>query len=91
MKLGKSFDVGPVQAEVYLWALNLLNSKAAVDGFGQTGQPDSDGWLLTAKGRQKIRDRGQDWRNWYNAILTDCGSFGWQPPRQVRLGVRFEI
>jgi len=91
IKLGKSFDVGPVRAEVYLWALNLLNSKAAVNGFRQTGQPDSDGWLLTAEGQQKIRDRGQDWRNWYNADLTDCGSFGWQPPRQLRLGVRFEI
>ena len=90
--LGRRFTVGPVQAEVYLWALNLFNMKNMVDVFRQTGRPETDGWLSsTAEGKKKIQDRGQDWLNWYNAVLTDCGSFGWQPPRQLRLGVRVEI
>jgi len=89
--LGRRFTVGPVQAEIYLWALNLFNMKNIIDGFRQTGRPETDGWLLTSEWQKKHAEKGQDWHNWYNAVLTDCGSFGWQPPRQVRLGVRFEI
>ena len=91
LTVGRRFTVGPVGLEVYLWVINALNAKSMVDAHPQTGRPESDGWLLTEMGDSLRKTRGEQWLNWYNATLTQCGSFGWQPPRQVRLGLRFEI
>jgi len=91
LTIGRRFSVGPVGLEVYLWVINALNAKSVVDVYPQTGRPESDGWLLTPVGEYMKKTRGDQWLHWYEAILTQCGSFGWQPPRQLRLGVRFEI
>ncbi|MCK5147104.1 TonB-dependent receptor [bacterium] len=94
-KITKSFTVGPLKMQAYLWALNLLNSKSITNFYQQTGRPDTDGWLLTDEGQTKLAEKtaayGDDWLNWYEAVQTNCGSFGWQAPRQVRFGVRFAI
>jgi len=90
-RLNKSFTVGPVKMTAYLWALNLLNTKSFTQAFRQTGRPDSDGWLLTAEGQKKMADKGEDWLNWYQSVLTNNGTWGWQAPRQIRFGFRFAI
>ena len=76
---------------VYLWAINLLGTKSFNTAWLATGRPDSDGWLETNAGKQAVRERGPDYEKWYNAILTSCGTYGYQTPRQVRLGVKFEL
>jgi len=93
-KLDKAFQVGPVKFDVYLWALNLLGTEGFMSGFRQTGRPDTDGWLETTAGKDAIALRGaqaQDYIKWYKAILTNCGTSNIQAPRQIRLGVKFEL
>ena len=90
-KLDKTFSIGLVDFNLYLWVLNLLNTKSVIAVFQQTGRPDSDGYLETEGGKNEIQYYGEDYKRWYQALLTNCGSFGWQVPRQVRLGLRFEL
>jgi outer membrane receptor protein involved in Fe transport len=93
-KLDKAFQVGPVKFDLYLWAINLIGTELFTGGFRQTGRPDTDGWLETTAGKEAIAKRGvnaQDYVNWYQAIITSCGTWGIQTPRQIRLGVKFEL
>jgi outer membrane receptor protein involved in Fe transport len=98
-KLDKTFVIGPVRLNVYLWAINLLGLKSIVDGFSQTGRPDTDGYLETDAGKERIQNiedtYGKEFAdyyvNWYNAVLTNCGTRGWQTPRQIRFGLKFEL
>ncbi len=93
-KLDKTFPIGVVDFNVYLWIINVLNTKSITAVFGQTGRPDSDGFLETDYARKSAAEYPEaeaEWRRWYQALLTNCGTFGWQAPRQVRLGVKFEL
>jgi outer membrane receptor protein involved in Fe transport len=93
-KLDKTFNVGPVKLNVYLWAINLLDLKSITNGYRQTGRPDTDGWLETDAGKEKkasMGEYGETWEKWYLAELTGCGTWGWQGPRQIRFGLKFEI
>jgi outer membrane receptor protein involved in Fe transport len=93
-KLDKAFQIGPVRMDVYLWAINLIGTDLFTGGYRQTGRPDTDGWLETTAGKDAIVKRGayaQDYVRWYQAILTSCGTGSIQTPRQIRLGVKFEL
>lgn len=93
-KLDKSFSIGMIDFNVYLWVINLLDTKSVTAVFRQTGRPDSDGFLATGKSKDLAAwypDGEAEWQRWYQALLTNCGTFGWQAPRQVRLGVKFEL
>jgi hypothetical protein len=100
-RLDKNFTVGPVRMTAYIWGINFLNIKGIVNGYRGTGRPDTDGWLATNAGKaalQSIKDQYPDhpeyvdnYVNWYNAILTYCGTFGWQQPREIRFGLKLEI
>ncbi|MBN2415573.1 TonB-dependent receptor [bacterium] len=93
-RLEKQFTVGPLQLIAYLEGINILNLKSYDGVFRQTGRPDTDGWLETDAGKAYLEAKGEyaaEYERWYYAILTGCGSFGYQPPRQLRLGVRVEL
>jgi len=90
-KLDKSFTVGPVKMNAYLWAINLLGTKSIVSGYRGTGRPDTDGWLETDAGKAAVAANGPDYVKWYQAWVSACGTFGYQEPRQVRAGLRFEL
>jgi hypothetical protein len=94
-KLDKTFQVGPVKLNVYIWAINVLGLKSIVGNeYRQTGRPDTDGWLQTDAGKAKYQalgENGDNWANWYQAVLTNTGTRGWQAPRQIRMGLKFEI
>ena len=91
--------LGPVKINVYLWAINVLGLKSITYGFRQTGHPDSDGYLETEGGKERIQnikdaygdEYAEYYINWYNAILTNAGTRGWQTPRQIRFGLKFEL
>ncbi len=90
-KLDKTLSVGPLKLNVYLWALNLLNTKSATDVWRQTGRPDSDGHLETADGKARAAKYPygeEEYKKWYQAILTNCGTWGWQAPRRLRFGLK---
>jgi outer membrane receptor protein involved in Fe transport len=93
-KLDKTFNAGPFDMNVYLWVINLFDTKSIIDVFSQTGTPESDGHLESEDGKKRARDYegGQEeYVKWYQAMLTNSGTFGWQEPRQIRLGVKIEM
>ncbi len=90
-KLEKGFSIGPVNVDAYLWVINVLNSKCVTNGYRATGRPDDDGWLSTNQGKDWAKQYGPDGVKWFRAIMTYCGSWGWQAPRQIRGGLKFEF
>ena len=91
LKLDKSFKLGPLNLNAYIWALNVLNTKSPTDGFRATGRPDDDGWLETEPGIKWAETYGADGVKWFNAIMTRCGSRYWQMPRVIRGGLKIEL
>ncbi|QQS36879.1 MAG: TonB-dependent receptor [Ignavibacteriales bacterium] len=93
-KVDKSFNIGPLEANVYLWVINLLNTQNAEAVFNVTGDPYDDGYLSSPQGsllvqsyRTKFGEEvANQYQDIYRTLTYDATSFG--PPRQVRLGVR---
>ena len=93
MKLDKTFDLGPVSVNAYLWALNVLNTRNVLNVFRPSGDPQNDAYLQTPQGR-KWAEAQTDPANaihWYNAVQSLCGTRNVSSPRQVRVGLRFEF
>lgn len=91
LKIDKSFKVGPLDFNAYIWAINLLDTKSPTNLWRATGRPDDNGWLATEAGRTWARTYGEEGVKWYYAALTDCGTYGWQAPRVVRAGLQFDF
>jgi len=101
LRWDKSFKVGGQNLNVYLWAINLLgaknpfNRKNNQNEFGSgiyeaTGRPDDNGWLATDAGQAWIASSGgARAANMYRSSINS--PLNWETPRQVRLGVRFEL
>lgn len=95
-KINKSFSIGPLRADIYLWIINILNTKNIRDVFIQTGSTD-DGYLVTQQGltqieayRQTYGEKiAQDYINTYNTVNIDNADI-YGTPRQVRLGIQIE-
>jgi hypothetical protein len=93
--------------EVYARVLNLFNTKHVLNVFPTTGTPYDDGWLKSPfaepyKGIPGYEDfyRAINLQNrWaYTAVGDIFGNLGQQvgndlfgTPRQIRLGVKFEM
>ena len=95
-QLDKTFSIGGLDLNVYLWAINLLNTKSATNVFRQTGTPGSDGHTETADGKQRAANYDAkygegEYHRWYQALLTNSGTWGYQAPRQVRLGLKIML
>ena len=91
---------------IYVWVINLLDTKNVENVFLRTGSATDDGFLSTFDlGGQLVQQNGQDYANLYQAINVDYyqayqtaggqsqgvgSAFLWGPPRQIRLGVRLE-
>ena len=99
LRLDKSFRVGPVDLNVYLWVINVLNTKNVQDVYLQTGTADDDGYLATPQGQLNTATYGKQYADFYRAFLAN--GFGWSngdpvdmnlwgTPRQIRFGLRFE-
>ncbi|RPI05083.1 MAG: TonB-dependent receptor [Ignavibacteriae bacterium] len=94
-RLDKSFSLGPVVLNVYVYVINLLGTDNATDAFVRTGDPKNDGWLGTSEGRNKALTYGTDaglYGQMYNTFIGGrngaTSNFG--PPRQIRFGVKLE-
>ncbi len=95
LRLDKSFEVGPLDMNVYLTITNLLNTKNILGVFNTSGDPYDDGYLNTEEGQAKLASYAQYgeeyaeiYKKFYLADIYDSGHFG--TPRQVRVGFRLE-
>lgn len=89
LKVDKTFAVGSAQLNVYLWMLNVTNSKNVTFVYNQTGLPDDDGYFRTPDGQAYAAAEGQEAVDGYRYRLGVPGNYG--TPRQVRLGMRVEL
>ncbi len=93
-KIDKSFDVGALSFNIYLWVINVLNTQNFKDVFNVSGDAIDDGWLTSPQGSQTVEnirstygeEQAQNYIDLYKASIYDSANFG--PPRQFRLGVK---
>jgi hypothetical protein len=92
-KIDKSFDIGPLELNIYLWVINLLNTQNVIQVFA-SGDAYDDGFLGSDEGKTKVRglesrfgeEYAQLYTDLYRALTYDEEHFG--IPRQIRLGLR---
>jgi outer membrane receptor protein involved in Fe transport len=89
LKVDKTFSMGSTDVNVYLWMLNVLNTKNVVTVLDFTGQPDDDGYFQTAAGQQYAKTEGAEAEQGYRYRLGAPAN--WGVPRQLRLGFRVDI
>jgi outer membrane receptor protein involved in Fe transport len=90
IKATKSFDLRGYDAAVYVWVLNALDAKNAVQVYTSSGSPNDTGYLHTDEG-QAIAENihtlyGLDGRSVYGQALQNENLFS--NPRLIRFGVR---
>ncbi len=99
-RIDKSLRVGPVDLNLYLMVINVLDTKNVQNVFLQTGTADDDGYLDTPSGKNDVNTYGEQFAQFYRAFLANGYGFEqglplyqdlWGPPRQYRLGLRVEL
>lgn len=105
LRVDKSFNIADaLDLNVYLYVINLFDSKIIENVFLRTGSPDDDGVISDPDLRaQFINTYGEDYPAVYSAINLDyyqqyrngqgfleTSPILYGPPRQVRLGIRLE-
>jgi outer membrane receptor protein involved in Fe transport len=95
LRLDKSFMIGPVDLNAYLWITNVLNTQNIVQVFNTSGDAYDDGWLASETGRTRTdgyarygEDKGALHEKLYRTMTYDATYF--DPPRQIRLGLRID-
>ena len=103
-KTVRLFDM--VDANIYVFVINLFDTKNVENVFLRTGSPDDDGYLNNpSQGGQLVSTYGPDYERLYRAVNIDyyeqwryavtgapytTNPFMYGPPRQIRLGIRLE-
>ncbi|MGD1845452.1 MAG: TonB-dependent receptor domain-containing protein [Salibacteraceae bacterium] len=77
----------PIQVNVYLQILNLLNTKNVIGVYGATGNPDDDGYLQSAIWQNDIINSTNETslRELYSLKVNNPSNYNL--PRRMRLGV----
>jgi hypothetical protein len=89
-RLDRSFPLGPLSLDFYIYAINLLGTDNAVSAFSRSGDASNDGWLSSDAGRMETITNGPQYAAFYNAVQNGKNSGNWGPPRQIRFGVRLD-
>ena len=92
-RIDKTVGLGPLDLNLYIWVINVLNTKNIVGIFNTSGDAYDDGWLSSDEGvsrvegyRQFGEEYAQIYSDLYRALSYASGNFG--TPRQIRLGIR---
>ena len=101
LRVDKTVAIGKVNANFYIYVINLLNTQNVASVFARTGDPADDGWLASAAGLQEAS--GADNPAQYAAIYqarylgnnvtagTGSGGSNYTAPRQIRFGMKLEF
>ena len=91
MKIDKTFNLplANSRVNVYLWVLNVLNTENAVNVYPYTGDVDNNGWLDSPDGQAWVVSATPEEVELYKKRQKNPFMYG--PPRQIRLGLRFEL
>lgn len=100
LRLFKGFDIGGVNAEIYCYVQNLLNTKNVLNVYRRTGNAFDDGFLSNPDLSSNIvSSLGAGYTELYrNANLVNgrhyvntTGNNLYGTPRQIRFGMRLEL
>jgi len=92
-RIDKTFSVGGVDLNLYVYVINLLGTDNATGVFPRTGDPKDDGWLSTSNGQTRASafgDQKQTWIDMYDQMNQGRNANNFGPPRQIRLGLRID-
>ncbi len=107
LRIDKTFSLfGSLNANIYLYVINLLDTKNIQNVFLRTGSVSDDGYLDNpSQGGKLVETLGPQYAQLYRAINLDyyeqwqyattgaaytTSPFFYGPPRQIRLGIRLE-
>ncbi len=88
MRVNKLFNVGGLNLDAYVWVKNLFDSKKVTNIYNGTGEPDNDGYFGTPAGIA-FEETSPNGAELYRLRIDSPDNFG--PPRQIFLGVKFEL
>jgi hypothetical protein len=100
LRLDKTISMFGVNANVYFYVQNLLNTQNVTNVYEETGNAYDDGFLTNPNRSQKIVEaQGQKYKEMYEAVnlknrqhyWRDYGYDLFSPPRQIRAGIRFDL
>ena len=91
MKVDRTFNLSMLNSRlnVYVWVLNLFNTENVVNVYPFSGDANSTGWLDTPDGQSWQATATPEQVELYKK--REENPFNYGPPRQIRLGVRFEL
>jgi outer membrane receptor protein involved in Fe transport len=92
LRLNRAFDIEGLKFDVYLWGLNVLGTEninpRAI--YGATGVNYDDGYLDSPEGKAWIEKNGGEPAANLRHLRTNNAT-RWSIPRQLRLGLRFDL
>jgi outer membrane receptor protein involved in Fe transport len=94
LRIDKSFLIGPLESNIYVMVINLLNTQNVLQVFNVSGDPYDDGYLASREGAATVvnlrntygEEISELYKDMYTALNYNSANFG--PPRQIRLGIR---
>ncbi len=89
-RLDKTFSLGVLDLNVYVYVINLLGTDNPVNAFFRTGDPNDDGWFSTADGYNDGQQNGPQYVSFYQTVQLGQNSGNFGPPRQFRFGLRLD-
>lgn len=102
LRVDKTFSLGPVNLNVYVYVQNLFNTKNVTNVYYRTGNAYDDGWLSdpVASGKTVANPAyGTTYEQLYQVInlqnnqnqLRTNGFVNFGAPRQLRVGAKLEL
>jgi outer membrane receptor protein involved in Fe transport len=96
LKMTRTFYLGGVNLDIYVWILNLLDRDNAIAVYESSGDPEATNWLNTSSG-ETFQDNwvdehdssGLTGREKYELKQKDPANF--DIPRQIRFGLRMSF
>lgn len=92
LRLDKTFHIWDrLSANIYVFVINLFDTKNIRNVFIGTGSADDDGYVTDPSNiADKIELFGDAYAQLYKGLNIDNASFLYGPSRQIRLGIRLE-
>jgi hypothetical protein len=92
LKVDREFKLGTFDLNAFVWVLNVLDTRNAIQVYTSTGSPNTTGFLDTGEGQgavQAAHDKGKDYAGQYQLAQNNPGNYS--NPRLVRFGLRTDF